>query len=119
MSDQEFKFPDAPSTLNGAGKLAWQRGKSLWIEGNLVERDLAAWLTYCKAFDEIAHCEALVALQGEYATTKNGAICQHPAISRRVNAEKTVWRYEKAFGLVPDARRKKPAVQQGVATRKR
>ena len=112
-------FPDPPESLSDAGKQAWQRGQALWNEGILVERDLAAWLTYCKAFDEIAHCEALVAEQGEYTTTKNGAICQHPAIARRVNAEKTVWRYEKAFGLVPDARRKKPAVQQGVAARKR
>ena len=112
-------FPDAPESLGAAGKQAWQRGEALWRDGSLVERDLAAWLNYCKAFDEVAHCEGVAAEHGEYTTTKNGAVCQHPAINRRLNAEKTIFRYEKVFGLVPDSRKKRPAVQQGVQARKR
>ena len=113
------RFPSAPAELSEAGKQAWRRGAQLWVDGSLVERDLAGWLNYCKAHDEIAHCLSVVAESGEYFQTKNGAIIQHPAINRRFQVEKTIQKYEKLFGLVPDARRKRPAVQQGVVSRKR
>lgn len=112
-------FPSPPEGLGEAGKAAWRRGAQLWIDGSLVERDLSAWLNYCQCHDEIEHCKDVVAEAGEYHYTANGAVIQHPAIARRYQLEKTVQRYEKLFGLVPDARRKRPVVQQGVVARKR
>ena len=118
----EFKkFPTAPASLQAAGKKAWKVGEPLWKEGVLKERDLRAWETYCRAIDEIESCNRVLKKTGEYVALKGGAIQQHPAVNRRRDAEKTLWRYEQAFGLVPEKRNKRPAANntKGVAQRKK
>lgn len=55
----------------------------------------------------------------EYTKINGGAFVQHPAIKRRQQAEAIIRKYSTAFGLIPEARKKRAAVQQGVATRKR
>ncbi len=116
-----MEFPEPPAVLNESGRAAWFIGEPLWAEGVLNVRDLRAWETYCSAVDEVAHCNQVIKNEGEYHHTQNGAIIQHPAINRRRDAEKTMWRYEQAFGLVPEKRNKRPAGTntKGVAQRKR
>jgi P27 family predicted phage terminase small subunit len=112
-------FPEAPEALKEPGRAAWETGQALWLQGTLNNADLRAWETYCRAVDEVAHCDKIVSDEGEYHHTQNGAIIQHPAINRRRDAEKTMWRYEQAFGLVPEKRNKRPASgnTKGVAQR--
>ena len=112
-------FPKPPKHLNEAGKVAWETGQVLWIEGLLTERDLVSWEMYCQAFDEKKHCEAIVLRDGEYVLGPNKCYVQHPAIKRRQQVENVIRKYSQAFGLLPSARKKRPSVQQGVATRKR
>jgi P27 family predicted phage terminase small subunit len=112
-------FPSPPGHLKEQGKAAWESGLQLWAEGVISQRDIFSWQLYCEAFDEKAHCEMLVKKQGEYQMSPNGCYAQHPAIKRRQQAEATIRKYSVAFGLVPDARKKRAAVQQGVASRKR
>lgn len=108
-------FPRAPEGLDATGRAAWRRGKPLWEEGILTERRLRAWETYCKAVQEVKHCEKIAKAEGEYKVQHNGTICQHPAIKRRQAAENTMFRYEERFGLVPSQanappKKKKPAI---------
>ncbi len=112
-------FPAPPSTLKATGKKAWNLGKALWAEGTLTGRDLLNWQLYCEAIQEKAHCEYVVKRDGEYQQAPNGCFAQHPAIKRRQQAEDVIRKYSVAFGLIPDARKKRPSVQQGVTTRKR
>lgn len=121
MSEQHEPFPGPPDSLMAQGAEAWAKGKALWVDGTLNSGDLRAWETYCRAVDEVAHCDGIVSEDGEYHHTQNGAIIQHPAINRRRDAEKTMWRYEQAFGLVPEKRNKRPSASntKGVTQRKR
>lgn len=116
---QAQKFPPPPKHLATAGKEKWKLGAELWIEGRLTSRDLLNWQLFCEAWDEKAHCEAIVAKDGEYQMCGNGCYAQHPAIKRRKEAEQRIYRYSQVYGLVPESRKKSPAVQQGVAARKR
>lgn len=113
------KFPAPPKHLKAAGKEKWRLGEELWIEGKLTRRDLINWQLFAEAWDEKVHCEAVVAKDGEYQCAPNGCYAQHPAIKRRKEAEQRIFRYSQVYGLVPEARRKAPAAQQGVAARKR
>ena len=119
MTEANTPFPEAPEKLQDKGKAAWVSGEPLWASGVLGERDLRAWETYCRAIDEVEHCDQIVAKEGEYFHTSNGACIQHPAINRRRDAERVMWRYEQAFGLVPDKRTKRPSANntKGVAKR--
>ena len=112
-------YPQPPPQLDAEGRAAWNRGLALWLDGTLQQRDLDAWQAYCAAFDEKKHCETIANRDGEYSLGPNKCYVQHPAIKRRMQAEAVILRYQKLFGLVPDARRKRPAVNQGVASRKR
>ena len=112
-------FPKPPKSLNEAGKVAWGTGQVLWIEGTITERDLSNWQLYCEAFDEKKHCEDIVLRDGEYVLGPNKCYVQHPAIKRRHLVENVIRKYSQSFGLLPSARKKRPSVQQGVATRKR
>ena len=112
-------FPEPPDSLGDSGKKAWAAGRELWLEGTLTRRDLAEWELYAEAFDEKDHCEAIVQRDGDYFTSAHGCIMEHPAIKRRQRAEAKIDKYSKLFGLVPEARKKRPAVSQGVATRQK
>lgn len=113
------RFPAVPKHLQAAGKRAWATGKELWNEGRLTARDMSNWLLFCEAWDEKAHCERIAKRDGEYQMSPNGCYAQHPAIKRRKEAEQRILKYSQLFGLVPQARRKAAAVQQGVAKRSR
>lgn len=113
------KFPTAPKNLSKAGKDKWMLGKVLWDEGRLTDRDLINWQLFAEAWDEKAHCEAIAKKDGEYQLGPNGCYVQHPAIKRRKEAENVIRKYSAMYGLVPDARKKSPATQQGVAGRSR
>lgn len=110
-------FPPPPSHLGAEGKRAWSEGEELWRVGQLIERDLGAWRLYAEAWDEKDRCIKILKKEGEYFTSAHGCRMEHPAIKRRNRAEGQIYRYQKLFGLVPDARKKRPAVQQGVASR--
>jgi P27 family predicted phage terminase small subunit len=110
-------FPTPPKHLNSAGKQAWKIGSVLWAEGTLKERDLLNWTLFCEAVQEKSHCEALIKKQGEYQVSRNGFLAEHPAIKRRQHIEHVIRKYSMLFGLLPEARKKRPAVSQSVAQR--
>jgi P27 family predicted phage terminase small subunit len=85
----------------------------------LLDRDLFNWTLYCEAIQEKDHCEKIIKKDGEYQCVQNGCYAQHPAIKRRQHAEQVIRKYSAAFGLMPEARKKRPAVQHGVAQRPR
>ena len=112
-------FPTPPEQLDDIGRAAWEVGYDLWSDGTLQKRDLINWTLFCEAVQEKAHCETLTVRDGEYQSAQNGILVQHPAIKRRMQAEAVIRKYSTAFGLIPDARKKRPAVAQGVAQRKK
>lgn len=112
-------YPEPPEHLHENGKRCWDFGLSMWTDGTLTDRDLQAWTIYCESFDEIAHCDDVIARDGEYSLSSQGTYSEHPALRRRRAAEQKVLRYQKLFGLVPEARKKRPAIQRGVATRQK
>lgn len=112
-------FPFPPKHLKQHGKKAWETGRVLWEEGVITQRDLANWTLYCEAIEEKEHCEKIIKRDGDYQKTPTGYFVQHPAVKRRMQVEQVIRRYSQAFGLIPEARKKRPAVSQGVATRKR
>jgi P27 family predicted phage terminase small subunit len=112
-------FPDATDSLGNSGKAMWVQGRDLWNSGTLTVRDLDAWKMLCESFDELDHCDEIAARDGEYSLSSQGTYSEHPVLRRRRATEQKILRYQKLFGLVPDARKKRPTVQQGVATRKR
>jgi P27 family predicted phage terminase small subunit len=112
-------FPSSPKDLGPHGKAQWAKGRELWNTGVLTELDIVAWKMFCEAFDELSHCDEVLAAKGEYQLSSQGTYSEHPALRRKRATEQKILRYQKIFGLIPDARKKKPSVQQGVATRKR
>jgi P27 family predicted phage terminase small subunit len=110
-------FPKPPKDLNAVGKKAWEIGLELWSEGTLKQRDLLNWTLFCEAVQEKDHCEKLIKKDGEYQSAQNGILVQHPAIKRRMHIEDVIRKYSTLFGLLPEARKKRPAVSQGVAQR--
>jgi len=112
-------FPDAPDHLDEFGKAAWELGLELWLDGTIKKRDLVNWVLFAEAVQEKQHCELIIERDGEYQLGPNGCYCQHPAIKRRQQVENVIRKYSTLFGLLPDARKKRPSVSQGVATRAR
>jgi P27 family predicted phage terminase small subunit len=112
-------FPKAPATLNATGKKAWELGVDLWADGTMQERDLFNWTLFCEAVQEKEQCEKIIKKHGEYQLSPNGCYAQHPAIKRRQQAENVIRKYSLLFGMLPEARKKRAAVSQGVAQRKR
>jgi P27 family predicted phage terminase small subunit len=112
-------YPNEPNHLKKSGKAMWAKGRALWTDGTLQTRDLEAWLMFCESFDELDHCDKVLKRDGEYNKSSQGTYSEHPALKRRRATEAKILRYQKLFGLVPEARKKRPAVQQGVTARKR
>lgn len=112
-------FPMPPRALNAIGKRTWDLGIDLWSDGTLKDRDLFNWTLFCEAVQEKEHCEKLIKKDGDYQMCVNGCYAQHPAVKRRQHAEDVIRRYSLAFGLLPEARKKRPSVSQGVAQRPR
>lgn len=112
-------FPKPAKHLNATGKKAWLIGKVLWAEGVLKDRDLLNWTLFAEAVQEKEHCEKLIKKDGEYQSAQNGILVQHPAIKRKQHSEDVIRKYSLLFGLLPEARKKRPAVSQGVAQRPR
>ena len=112
-----------PKDLGSFGALAWTEKAPLLLGlGLFTESDRGAFHTYCRAHDEIAKCDELLAEQGEDFTTEKGFVCQHPAVSRRFKWFEVKRRYEIEFGMTPSSRSglkvDKPNAA-GVMTRKR
>ena len=112
-------FPKPPATLNATGKKAWELGVDLWADGTMQGRDLFNWQLFCEAVQEKEQCEKVIKKDGEYQLSPNGCYAQHPAIKRRQQAENVIRKYSLLFGMLPEARKKRAAVSQGVAQRKR
>ena len=112
-------FPDPPSHLNAAGKRAWNLGINLWADGTILDRDLYNWQLFAEAVQEKELCERIAKKDGEYQMSPNGCYAQHPAIKRRQAAEQVIRKYSQLFGMLPEARKKRPSVAQGVAQRKK
>lgn len=112
-------YPEPPEHLKATGREMWAKGRAFWADGTIQTRDIEAWVMMCESFDEIDHCDEVVKRDGEYTMSAQGTYSEHPALRRRRAAEAKILRYQKLFGLVPDARKKRPAVQQGVASRKK
>jgi P27 family predicted phage terminase small subunit len=112
-------WPACPNHLKRSAQAVWAKGEPLWNRGEITVQDVDAYLMYCEAFDELDHCYAVLAQQGEYQESSQGGFQEHPALRRIRAVEGKIFRYQRLFGLVPEARKKRPAVQQGVATRKR
>jgi P27 family predicted phage terminase small subunit len=112
-------FPRAPKSLNATGKKAWDMGIQLWADGTILERDLFNWQIFCEAVEEKETCEQILKEHGEYQLAPNGCYAQHPALKRRQQAENVIRKYSILFGMLPEARKKRPSVAQGVAQRKR
>jgi P27 family predicted phage terminase small subunit len=112
-------FPNPPKHLNTIGKKAWDLGVEIWNDGTLKERDLYNWGLFCEAVQEKEHCEKLIKKDGDYQMCINGCYAQHPAVKRRQHAEDVIRKYSLLFGLLPEARKKRPTTSQGVAQRPR
>lgn len=91
----------------------------MWARGEIAVCDLEAWQMLCESFDELEHCRSVLDRHGEYQESSQGGYQEHPALRRIRAVEGKILRYQKLFGLVPDARKKRPVAQQGVANRKR
>lgn len=112
-------WPACPKHLKQSGQTLWAKGEAIWCRGEITIQDMEAWQSYCESFDELDHCYAVLAAHGEYHESSQGGYQEHPALKRIRAIEGKILRYQRLFGLVPEARKKRPAVQQGVATRKR
>jgi P27 family predicted phage terminase small subunit len=112
-------FPRPPRHLNATGKAAWELGVPLWADGTMQDRDLFNWRLFCEAVQEKEACEKTIKEHGEYQLSPNGCYAQHPAIKRRQQAENVIRKYSLLFGMLPEARKKRPSVAQGVAQRKK
>lgn len=112
-------WPPAPAEFKDSGRAQWQKGAALWSRGEITVQDMEAWTMLCESFDELDHCYAVLAQHGEYQVSSQGGYQEHPALRRIRALEGKILRYQKLFGLVPESRKKRPAVQQGVTTRKR
>lgn len=112
-------WPVAPAHFKSSGQSQWEKGAALWARGELTIQDIEAWTMLCESFDELDHCYGVLEKHGEYQVSSQGGYQEHPALRRIRAVEGKILRYQKLFGLVPHSRKKRPAVQQGVATRKR
>jgi P27 family predicted phage terminase small subunit len=110
-------FPSPPKSLNASGKKAWEMGLPLWSDGTLQARDMFNWCLFCEAVQEKEHCEKIIKKDGEYHMSANGCYAQHPAIKRRQHAEDVIRKYSLLFGLLPEARKKRPSIANPVAQR--
>jgi P27 family predicted phage terminase small subunit len=95
----------APDDLKETGLEIWNR-TALMLDtlGVVSELDLLAFHTYCRAHDEIAECDDVIANEGTYYTTDKGTKCQHPAVNQRFKWLDLKRRYEAEFGMTPSSR---------------
>lgn len=94
-----------PRGLGPAGRARWKAVvKQLTELGVLTVLDVGALTTYCRAHDEIAKCDRVLAKDGEYFSTEGGYIGQHPAVNQRFKWLDVKRRYEGEFGLTASAR---------------
>lgn len=99
------ELPKAPASLGKSGKKHWKDdGKRLLSLGVLTVSDLSALESYCAAYDEVDHCNAILEQQGEYSMRDNGTMAAHPAIARRDRALDRVRAYQREFGMTPSSR---------------
>lgn len=118
------KLPNPPSSLGKEGKSRWKiEGAKMMDKGILAETDLPALEVYCSAWDEVRHCEKVLAEQGEYFFRDNGTMSAHPAIRRKGEAQDRIRAYQREFGMTPSSRTgvkvEKRADQPAVIARKR
>ena len=114
-------FPEPPSHLKQHGKESWDLGIELWADCLLQKRDLANWILFAEAHDEKAQCEKEIAEMGRYQMTSNGCFVAHPGTKLKYQAENVIRKYSQMYGLVPNARQKRPPTNrsQGVTQRAR
>jgi len=107
--------PPPPDYLGEHGRNAWLDVLPGIIEGGyFTQLDLRAFgRGYCRAHDEVAKCDAVLAEEGEHATAESGYVCQHPAVNQRFKWLDIIRRYEDAFWLNPTARSGKQVAAPG------
>lgn len=97
--------PPAPEALQESGREAWIDVLPKIISaGYFTELDLRSFERFCRAHDEVAKCDTVLADEGEHAVAESGYICQHPAVNQRFKWLDIIRRYEEAFWLNPTAR---------------
>lgn len=114
--------PQPPAELGSVGAGIWtEKAPKLMEAGLLTPLDIAALTTYCRAHDEIAKCDEMVAEHGELIATKD-SMKGNPAVGWRFQWLEVKRRYEAEFGMTPSARSsikvEKPKTQ-GIAVRRR
>lgn len=102
---EQAAAPKPPAHLKASGRAKWSDlAPRLARVGLLSEIDLDALALLCEAFDEKAHCEKVLAKEGEYFTQDNGYVGAHPAISRLHRAIGRIQKLMAAFGMSPSDR---------------
>lgn len=97
-------IPDPPASLEASGKVKWQSiGTILQIRGLLQGRYLDALEMLCRAYDRLERYQAVLAKDGEFYTTKRGAIGAHPAVRLLAVARDDIRRYLIEFGMTPSS----------------
>lgn len=95
----------APEALGDLGKRVWdEAGPKLVTAGTLTVLDVAPFTRYCRAHDEVARLDAILGEHGEYFTTEQGYVGQHPAVNQRFKWLAELNRFESRFGMTASDR---------------
>lgn len=114
--------PQPPIELGSIGASIWvEKAPELMAAGLLTPLDLLQLADYCRAHDEIAKCDEMIAEHGELIATKD-SMKANPAVGWRFQWLEVKRRIATEFGMTPSARSsikvEKPKTQ-GIAVRKR
>jgi P27 family predicted phage terminase small subunit len=100
------KAPAPLKTLGPAGKAAWvETAERLVRLSVLTESDLGLLGRYCRAHDEVAELDAIVAKEGRHYISPKGEVKQHPAVNERLRWLEIIRRAETELGLTPSSKR--------------
>lgn len=99
------KAPPCPEWLDDLARAEWNRiGPHLEAIGLLTAGDLAVFASYCKAYSDLQHAQAVVKEEGYFTTANNGALIAHPAQNIANQAIKKILECAIQFGFTPSAR---------------
>lgn len=97
-------MPGAPEGLEAAGMARWSEDGALLVAlGVITALDLPAFELYCRAWDEVAKCEAEIA-KLPYIVSDSGYLSPHPATAQRKAALERIKHYQQVFGMTPSSR---------------
>lgn len=116
-------MPGAPESLKAAGMVRWSEDGALLVAlGVITALDLPAFELYCRAWDEVAACEAAIE-ELPYIVSDSGYLSPHPATAQRKAALERIKHYQQVFGMTPSSRssvsKANKPTSGGVPSRKR